>query len=239
MPLRYGEEPKPFKTRDGAAFCELTAPLGKLGYEYGHMIYNRPFNPKKDTELGKEHFQFLKPDDLIVLSTRPPLDDARHGDKKQMLESRTHLEQQVFKECRKFLAVCARSHVQLTEEFGAKCEKADFVFHQHKSARLKYYKGPEDLKNRGVPKKADINIVFFLRTRSIPHYRCGLLLAFGMGGWETLIWNRVIRTKFPEWLNRPAFIVAELNTGGIPDRPVTLEFADQSKVRILLEHVLK
>ncbi len=41
MPLRGMEEPKPFKIRDGAAFGELTAPLAKLGYEYGEEIVHR------------------------------------------------------------------------------------------------------------------------------------------------------------------------------------------------------
>jgi hypothetical protein len=238
MPLRSGEESKLFKIRDGAAFSEITAPLTKMGHEYGQIIYNAPFNPKKDTELGREHFKFIAAGDLLVLSTRPPLDDARHGDKRQMLASCSHLEKQVFKECRKHLTICSRSHVQLAKKFGAKCEKADLVFHQNKSARLKYYKGPKDLRNVNVPKKDAINVVFFLRTRSIPQYGCGLLAAFGMGGWETLIWNRIIRTRFPEWVNRPAFIVAELDIGTIPARPVTLEFVDQVKARILLEHVI-
>jgi len=63
-----------------------------------------------------------------------------------------------------------------------------------------------------------------------------MLASFGMGGRETLIWKRIIRTRFPEWVNRCAFIVAEMNLNTIPANPMTLEFVDQIKTDILLEH---
>ena len=239
MPLRNGEEPNVSKIRDGAAFSEVTAPLTKLGYEYGHLIFNPPYNPRKRAELGKEQFQCIKPEDLIVLTTRPPLDDSRHGDKKLVRQSRTHLEVQIFAECRKYLAVCARTHVQLAKLVGANFDKADLVFHSYKSARLKYYKPLDEFRPTNVPKRSNIAIGFFLRTKTIPEYGCGLLASFGMGGRETLIWNRIVRTRFPEWVNRCAFIVAEMKLARIPKTPVTLEFVDQVKVKILLEHPIE
>src|SRR5712664_2378382 len=105
MPARTGEVARPSKTRDGAAFSEITAPLGKLGYEFGNILFNSPSASNRDNDFGHEHFNFIKPNDLIVLTTRPPLDDQRHGDKKHLLESCTHLEEQVFAESRKYLAV--------------------------------------------------------------------------------------------------------------------------------------
>jgi len=211
-------------------------PLAKLGYEYGHFIFNPPFNPRKSVEVGKEHFHFIRPDDLIVLATRPPLDDPKHGDRKLVRQSRTHLEKQIFAEFRKYLAVCARSHVRLTEAVGAKFKQADLVFHQHKSARLKYYMRLDEFRPKLVPKNSDIAIGFFLRTKTIPEYGCSLLASFGMGGRETLIWNHIVRTRFPELVSRCAFIVAEMNLARIPDTPVTLDFADEVKAKILLEH---
>ena len=113
MPLRGKEEPQPFKIRDGAAFSEVTAPLAKLGYEYGEMLWNPPYRPRKYKKVGKENYQYIKPSDLVVLTTRPPLSDKTHGDKKKMLRSCTHLEDQVFKACRKYFKVCARPHVEI------------------------------------------------------------------------------------------------------------------------------
>ena len=236
MPLRNEEEPNLSKIRDGAAFSEITAPLAKLGYEYGHIIFNPPFNPRKRMDLGKDRFRFIKPDDLIVLTTRPPLDDVKHGDKRLVRRSRSHLEEQIFAECRKYLRICARSHVQLAESVGARIKKADLVFHSYKSARLKYYKGLADLRVKNAPKTSDIAIGFFLHTKAIPEYSCGLLASFGMGGRETLIWNRIVRTRYSEWLKRSAFIVAEFNLKTIPTNPVTLDFVDDIKAKILLDH---
>ena len=235
MPLRTGEIAKPSKIRDGAAFSELSAPLAKLGYENGNILFNSPFNPKKDKKLGQEHFKFIKPDDLLVLTTRPPLDDLRYGDKKHLDESSTHLEEQVFAECRKYLAVCARSHVQLTSAVGADFEGFDFVFYQHNNARLKYSRRLRGPRSK-TPKDSEIAIGFFLRTPSIPVYGCGLLACFGMGGWETLIWNRIVRTRYSDWVSRPLFVVGQFDLKGLPENPPTLAFADEIKAEILLEH---
>ncbi len=239
MPLRHGEDPNLSKIRDGAAFSEVTAPLTKMGYEYGHIIFNPPYNPRHRAESGKERFGFIKPHDLIVLTTRPPLDDVRHGDKKLVRKSRTHLEKQIFAECRKCLAICARSHVQLAKSVGANIKKADLVFHSYKSARLKYYKGLNDLRIKNAPKNTETAIGFFLRTKSIPDYECGLIASFGMGGRETLIWNRIVRTRYSEWLKRSVFIVAEFNLKGIPSNPITLDFVDHVKAKVLLEHPIE
>lgn len=234
--LRKGEQPLPYKIRDGAAFGELTAQLSELGYEYGELIFNPPFRRGKDKPLGKEHFGFIKRDDLIVLTTRPPMHDKQQGDKKQMPQSRTHLEKMIFKVCRKYFRVCARSHVELTRAVGARCKKADLNFHQHKSARLKSHRRLNELRATYVPSNTPTMIAFLLRTKSIPEYGCDLLVSFGMGGWETLIWNRIVRKQFPQWLTRPVFVVAELDMSKIPAKVRTLDFIDQIKPTILLEH---
>lgn len=238
MTVRAGEVPKPSKTRDGAAFSELTAPLGKLGYEFGNILFNSPMDPRQDKNFGPEYFTFIKPDDLLVLTTRPPLDDRRHGDKKHLDESYTHLEEQVFAEVRKYLAICARSHVQLSPTVGTNFDKADLVFYQHKSARLKSYKRLDEFRPKTTPDDSEIAIGFFLRTPSIPVYGCGLLACFGMGGWETLIWNRIVRTRFADWVNRPSFVIGQFDMKGLSPKPPTLAFADGIKVDILLEHTI-
>ena len=94
-------------------------------------------------------------------------------------------------------------------------------------------------KTKNVPKGSHTAICFFLRASAIPEYGCGLVVSFGMGGWETLIWNRIVRTKHPEWLKRPCFVVGEFDMNGLPPRPATLRFVDQIKVDILLEHKIE
>ncbi len=62
------------------------------------------------------------------------------------------------------------------------------------------------------------------------------LACFGMGGWETLIWNRIVRTRYSDWVSRPRFVVGQFDLKGLPDNPPTLAFADEIKSAILLEH---
>ncbi|MCG3148916.1 MAG: hypothetical protein PCFJNLEI_02368 [Verrucomicrobiae bacterium] len=237
--MRDGEEPSPFKIRDGAAFSELTAPLVELGFRYGQLIYNPPFHPEKRPRLGAEFFRFIKPNDLIVLATRPPIDDLTHGDKKRMLKSCTHLEEKIFTECKNYLAICARSHIQLSESVAANFDRADLDFQQHKGARLRSYRPLTGNKRTRIPKGTDLSIGFFLHTKSIPEYGCGLVVSFGMGGWETLVWNRMIRTRFSDWLRKPIFVVAEMAIGNFPQKSATLDFVDQIKPNILVKHSIR
>ena len=92
-----GEVAKPSKIRDGAAFSEVTAPWANRAGNTG-TSFQLPLRPQEGQEAGARPLQLHQPEDLIVLTTRPPLDDRRHGDKKHMDESYTHLEQQIFAE---------------------------------------------------------------------------------------------------------------------------------------------
>jgi hypothetical protein len=59
-----------------------------------------------------------------------------------------------------------------------------------------------------------------------PAVPCGFLASFGMDGYSTLIWNRIVRLQHPEWLTTPGFVMAELIfKQPIPRRPLTPEFA--------------
>ncbi len=236
MPLRGGEMPMPYKIRDGAAFCELAAPLADLGYSYGQLIYNAPFDPKAGPPLGAESFHFIRPSDLLVLSTRPPIDDLNSGDKKQVTMSCTDLEKKVFAACKRYFDICNRSHIRLKSSVAANFERAVMVFHQYKGAGLQYYRPLTGSERTKPPRGTSPSIGFFLYAKTIPHYGCGLVASFGMGGWETLIWNRIVRTQFPAWFRRPIFVVAEMTIDKFPRDSATLDFVDQIKPTILLEH---
>ena len=60
-----------------------------------------------------------------------------------------------------------------------------------------------------------------------------------MGGWETLVWNRIVRTRFSDWLRNPVFVVAEMTIGKFPQKSATLDFVDQIKPTILLQHHIR
>ena len=210
-------------------FPSLSAPLATLGYEYGNIVFNSPTNPKKDKKLGHEHFKFIKTDDLLVLTTRPPISDENHWDKKYLARSFTHLEDQVFLEFRKYLDVCARSHVQLTSAAGADYEGFRFCFLPTQQCAPEIFKATARTSQQKTPKDSEIAIGFFLCTPSIPVYGCGLLACFGMGGWETLIWNRIVRIRYPEWVSRPSFIIGQFDLKGLPHTSAQLGFRGQNQ----------
>jgi len=56
-----------------------------------------------------------------------------------------------------------------------------------------------------------------------------------MGGWETLIWSRIVGTRYSDWVSRPRFVVGRFDLKGLPDNPPALAFADEIKPAILLE----
>jgi hypothetical protein len=59
-----------------------------------------------------------------------------------------------------------------------------------------------------------------------PGLPCALLASFGMDGYSTLIWNTIVRLKYPHLVTQPGFVMAELIfKQPIPDSPLTPEFA--------------
>jgi hypothetical protein len=232
--IKKDETPEPFQTRDGAAFSELAASLYANGWQYGSLLYAYP---DEGPDLHRSHHAgLLASEDWIALTTRPPLDDWRHGDRKWLPESKTTLEQAMFEEFRKYLQVCARSHVRLDSSVGAGRPAADFTFKQHVDARLTEVASLDPgLAPARVAPEVYRTIGFFLRTEQMAGHRCGLIACFGMGGIETLIWNHIVRTRFPHWVSASRFVVAEFEVVGIPDRPITLDFARHLPVNILVE----
>jgi hypothetical protein len=363
-PIAENEALKPFKTRDGLAFEHLTAELPALGYRFGDVIYNYPFNPQFSVDeildcpgllsklkrrsdevskfvfekvfassssklpalpanssalkqvqsdlaeklnqivrgnsiheqqrfadvqlseatrkliaqdfrgeeeemrlnrllledaypqeltksrvtqkLGAEHFTFLKPnEDVLIMTTRPPLDDERQQDRKRVRRSYTDLEEAIFSSLRQCFAVCARSHVKLSEQMAkhlkdADKQMADMAFHHNKDARLHSYKALGALRPVRVSEDKHVTVAFFVHLPATERYGCKLIASFGLGGIETLIWNKVVRIHKDRdrWLTRPVFVVAELDLKHVPSRPITLDFVKDIGVRILLEHAL-
>src|SRR5258708_3227122 len=89
---------------------------------------------------------------------------------------------------------------------------------------MRHYFGPEPVKPKA---NRCSSIAFFLRTNHVPKLNCAFIASFGMDGYRTLIWNRIIRNKFPNWLSSPRFVMAELifkdPVNPIPLKPLTPE----------------
>jgi hypothetical protein len=227
---------QPFRTRDGAAFAELSAAIYAMGWQYGSLIFAYP---DEGLELHRvRHETILKSEDFLVLTTRPPISDSSKGDLKQLPKSGTTLELAMFREFRGYFAKCARSHLRLTPEFGAKLQAGDFMFRQRDDARIISSKTLDATEWIRVPARIHKTLGFFLRHDRIAGHSCGLIACFGMGGLETLIWNRLVRTRYAAWLTGSRFVVGEFDITRIPEQPITLDFVDDVPVRLLVDRSL-
>ena len=233
------DDPRLFKGRDGVAFLELAAGLPALGYDFGTTVYLYPGDERKLPD-----FPAFKPADLLVLPTRPPLHDkvpvARRR-RKVIYETKTELEAALVKVLARHFEFCTRKHVQLSKYGASRIRAKD----PHKWAHIEvfeyggaeiqhHYLGPEPIKPEGPLKST---IAFFLRVNQVPGLNCDFIASFGMDGYGTLIWNRIVRKQHPEWLAKPCFVMAELIfKKEIPEAPLTPDFVDDGscvEVRLL------
>src|SRR5437016_8832610 len=86
--------------RDGAPLAALVPAILRLGHAPGRPVFNFP-GPER--ELALDDFG---EEDLIVVPTRPPLDDGRT--RKTILTSGGRLEVSMFEAIRHFFTVLAR-----------------------------------------------------------------------------------------------------------------------------------
>ena len=232
------EDPKLFKDRDGVAFCELVPAFYEMGYKFGTTIHFYPDDERKLSE-----FPALGAGDVLVLATRPPLHDRKaiKVRRKVILTAKTELEASLFAELSKHLEYCTRKHVRLTRH-GAARLRPEFArkwrwleFFEYTSSDIKWHLvDPEPVK---PPKNHHSTVAFFLRVNQVRGLKCSFIASFGMDGYGTLVWNRIIRKQFPHWLTQEGFIMAELVfKQKIPPAPLTPEFVDDDsfvEVRIL------
>lgn len=238
------EPPKLHRCRDGIAFDELGAALSTHGFSYATTLYFYPHARSAFTDFPR-----LNPADLIVLATRPPLDDpegrddpARFGPRKIILRNGGELEQGVFDAVRRYIKFGTRKKIQLTPEAIETLRPE----HRPRMSYLEFYE------NRGRghfaaqiqqhlvgPGHAPVKpaaahpstIGYLIRTEQMPGAKCGLVVSFGMDGFSTLVWNRILRTRHPEWLHTPGFRMAELIfKRALPERALTPEFADDASL---------
>lgn len=188
---------------------------------------------------------FLTSSDLLVVTTRPPLDDEVGGAKKRVLRSHTSLENQVVATLRAYFEVCSRDNVKLSRNLSemlseAFANRAHIIYRQNRGAAYKYLRRSEEdaWQEPGNPPRTALYLV---HTPPIWPNGPQCLVVFGMGGPETLVWTYLLRIKY--WralqLGSPRFVMGEMTVGDFPPRPHTLSFADNWGVDFLLNIPLK
>lgn len=246
--LQRGKKSELAKNRDAAAFTEIMAALTPRGYAFESILFN--YAAASDSKVRVD-YQFIRSQDLIVMVTRPPRHDETVGTRKYVPRSGNELERQIFAALDCWLQICSRNQLRLTDLVVAAWEAslasrsagqpietpADFIFSQNCDARLKEWHTRE-IGGRVCRLKYGSDyrsIGCFLHLPRIEHLGCHLIVSFGMGCLENLIWSRIVRTRYGRWFDKPVFALAEMDLNRIPVEPVTLHFAEEIPVRLLLE----
>lgn len=234
-----GRKLDPHQMRDGEAFAELSPVLCSLGYQWGGNFMNFPdMNTTVDTSC-------LKREDLLVLTTRPPLNDKEEGLRRQVLPSHTSLEREVFGILKRYFSESSRLYIKLSRDLEAKlprefANRAYIEFKQYK--RGKEYAGGNWTARKGIedrkwerPTSQKQTVGYLLQTPSFAPGFPQILTVFGMGGIETLALHYLLRKRFRAELefDRPRFTMVEIAREEVPEKPTSLSFVDTWQAEIL------
>jgi hypothetical protein len=237
VPVKKGRPLLPHQLRDGDAALELSEVLHRQGYEYGELLFNYPGERKRGSTAVDD--SFLTPSDLLLLTTRPPLDDEDERPRKTVHRAHTTLENKVFDALRLYFKWCTRSQIILSEHLlptlpAAAVRKSNIQFRQHGGAAYDRYTGPGEDWHRPAP-ALRVTAAYLAYMEHAWEGGPTLLAAFAMGGTETLAWAHLLRTKFSHLVCSVPFAMAEITSTRPPARPTDLSFADEWVVEILTD----
>ncbi len=232
------------QVRDGLAFAELSSvlALGQSECGYGGAILNLPARAYPDGEIPTHSVECGRTD-LIVLVTRPPLndnDDPRSY--KRELRSHTELEDKVLASLHRwFLDYCSRVevrlHARLRELLHTKppriAQRGDIEY----SKKTGTYRSEWTRQILGTPSADEggdrlLTGGYLAFTPEGWPGGPGILAAFGMGGVDTMTWTRALRVYYPDLVratvasDRLSICFAEWTPVDPPIRPESLGLLD-------------
>jgi len=183
------------RTRDSLALCELASLLHDAGYVYGGAFLNVPHSIRGNRirRNDRESEIMVRPEDILLLATRPPLDDESPlGGRRKIDRSRHSFEEDVFANLHRVLDVCARSGVVLSRQL-----KLPTGEDKYRSIAFEQFKGAEALRLSGAPVPSeDCTYGYIVWIPPSENHRYSVLAVFGMGGTETLVLSHLLRTTF-------------------------------------------
>jgi hypothetical protein len=259
-PGRPERHQHPHQLRDGDAFIELTPSIQLLGYQYSQLIMNyRPNGGSPD--LSRDLALSFNHRDLLVLTTRPPLNDVPYRHKRVVDRSGSWLEKQLFRVFRQYFNHCSRHEVTLTDDVIRNVPDEfknrgclDFYMDAEATYKHSCLDGEErtarfSKRLSGETRSHKLrSAAFLLHTPSIiwqeddgepAGHGPEILLGFGMGGTIGLVWAYLLSKKHPELLKGHRFLMAELvRDHPLPSNPISLSFADHWKVEIIFDQPL-
>jgi hypothetical protein len=244
-PTKIDRQLRVHETRDGDAFLQIAALLYAKGYEYGRLVLNYPQgrqNASIQPPIQLIDESFLKPSDLLVLTTRPPLDkEADEIHKIDILRSFISLENKVFGVLRQYFEFCSAVNVVLAKNFAQRLNPptnmARAAFEIYGRGMLVghgyYSSGMPALK----PQAPNLAILYLLYLEETWETGPRLLITFGMRGITTLAWAYRLRkglSALPDPFKGSKFVIAQMEVGKIPETLHDLSFTDDWQIDILV-----
>lgn len=234
--------------RDCEAFVEILAALEHRGYNYEDTFLNYP--DCGESEVDEERLG-MNSSDILVLTTRPPLNDDPNDHQRPVRCSETGLEKKITRKIKKYFEYCSRYEVWLSgsmaEELADEnADKAAYKFRLNDSGRVNsraIYTAHKanskhsdwlDVRNTNT----DLTVVYFLYAREAWAGGPQLVVSFSMGGPENLIWARILRKNYSDLLDKPIFFMGEMKVGGIPTPYTSLAFSERWPVTKILQYEL-
>ncbi len=227
---------RPHQLRDESVVVELYDQLKRSGLDYGGVFLNWTY-PRltEDTSLDEFARLNLGEQDVLLLTTRPPMDDE-FGEKHPLGKTNSELEIAIFKVLRReCFNTCKRTRISLCDHLKGAMQPG---FERRFSARFYStgayapYMERDPIAKRSL--RSDKSAGYLVHVplgQGRPH----LLAVFGMNGPMSLLWAyRLGRMRELAWaIKAPSLLMAEISvTNIIPDRPTTFGFCDQWKVDI-------
>jgi len=230
-------------TRDPEANAQLRIALHDLGYGFGESILNFPpaelnYDLLPEEALTMVSLPFVRCGDLLFQTTRPPLSDGEHVDRKRVEPSNTNVERAIFMHYWRYFKVCSRSYVELTEESASflrvgKENRAAMTFYQE-GCRYQFVQRLGG-KRSGRGPLGGRTAAFLLRVDELWEGGPGFVAAWGLNALSTLAWCTLLRSRYSALLENRGLTMVELEPTEPPSRPLTHEWTGQWGVQVLLE----
>ena len=227
-------------TRDAEAALALQPALCARGFHFAGPIFNYPATLQHPKTPFVFDDSFFEPGDLLVLTTRPPLDDLIDGVRGGIQRSYTTLEVTVLALLRRHFAHCSRVRVRVAERHILASDEiaqmANIQFRQNGGAAIDAvlpYKSSRWQHSRGAPRKTAAYLIY--EAQAWPNGPA-LLASFGMSGTDTLAWNTLLATRYQHLIATTPFVLAEITAPKRPAQPQTLDFLRDWEVRLMIPH---
>jgi hypothetical protein len=200
--------------RDGYAALYVSMLLKDI-YDFGGILFNPPeiAYPQKKPLITIDSFGR---GDLILMTTRPGLDQDLRSRRRPLHRSGTALEKTLLEDnIRKVFDRCSRGCVTLSEAVSSHIPNGQdrsyrtAIFHVHNDAFYISHGDTgnhKDLKRQDISEEATIGYMVYLpclcadKSRNSP----ALLLVFGLNGTATLIWPHLLCRKYKKILQETA-----------------------------------